>query len=129
MQFLRILGVWLIALSLVSLLFGGGKGFLFVFLIYGMFMTLPALAVLATASLIEGVLIRRSHPVAALALGPVIGLVVPALLFLIAPNKSNAMSAMGPMAFVTLGTGLLWALSYLWCSRGSRLQQTEEQFD
>ena len=72
MQVLRILGVWLVALSLTSIVFGGVKGFLFIFLIYGMFMTLPAFAVLAIALTIEGVLVRRNYPFMAMALRPVI---------------------------------------------------------
>lgn len=127
MQVLRILGVWLVALSLASLLFGGTKGFLFVFLIYGMFMTLPAFAILAITLSIENVLIRRDHPVMAVALGPIMGLVVPVVLFIIAPNKSNAFSAATMLVWITVGTGLLWALSYLWVSRRFRFQSAENE--
>lgn len=129
MQVLRILGVWLVALSLTSMVFGGAKGFLLVFLIYGMFMTLPALAVLTITLTIEGVLVRRNHSLMAMALGPVIGLVVPIVLFIIAPNKNNALSAASMLVWITLGTGLLWALSYLWVSRRSRFRQAEEKSD
>jgi hypothetical protein len=129
MQVLRILGVWLVALSLTSIVFGGVKGFLFIFLIYGMFMTLPAFAVLAIALTIEGVLVRRNYPFMAMALGPVIGLVVPIVLFIIAPNKNNALSAASMLVWITVGTGLLWALSYLWVSRRSRFRQAEEKSD
>lgn len=113
MQILRVIGVWLVALSLTSLLVGGAKGFLVIFLIYGMFMTLPALGFLALTLAIERVLIRRDRPVMAVALGPVMGLIVPAALFVIAPNKGNALSAVSMLALITVGTGLLWALTYL----------------
>lgn len=129
MQLFRIIGVWLVALSLTSLLFGGVKGFLFVFLIYGMLMTLPAIAVLAITLAIENALIRRGHPAMAIVLGPVIGLIVPILLFIIAPNKSNALSAASMLVWITVGTGLLWAVSYLWVSRRSQLQLAEEKSD
>ncbi|GBH29103.1 hypothetical protein [Sphingobium xenophagum] len=129
MQFFRILGVWLVSLSLTSLLFGGLEGFIFVFLVYGMFMTLPALAVLAITLMIEGILIRRGHPVITVALGPVIGLVVPVALFIIAPNKNNALSASKQLIWITVGTGLVWALSYLWVSRHSLFQSKEAASD
>ncbi|WP_157225195.1 hypothetical protein [Sphingobium yanoikuyae] len=119
----------MVALSLTSIVFGGAKGFLFVFLIYGMFMTLPAFAVLAITLTIEGVLVRRNHPLMAMALGPVIGLVIPIVLFVIAPNKNNALSAASMLVWITLGTGLLWTLSYLWVSRRSRFRQAEEKSD
>ena len=121
MQILRITGVWLVALTIASFFYGGGgKDFLAVFLTYGFFMTLPALVILAVLARIEDMLVRRGHPVAALSSGPILGLVVPALLYLVASNKSNASAALTLIVPITLGTGLLWAASGLLFPRGSR---------
>jgi|GEM_PF-2630503 len=126
MPILRIVLVWLISLSFVSLLFGRIEGFLFVFLLYGLFATVPALVALAIASAIEGALVRRGRSIAALAVGPAGGFVIPALLVIVAPSKRNAMAAVDQINFIALSTGMVWALSYLWLSRASRSRPAKE---
>ena len=120
MQILRIAIIWMLALCTMSLLVGRLDGFLFAFLLYGMFHTLPALLILALAAYIETVLVQRNRIIAALALGPAFGLLVPAGLYLIAPNKHNAASAMTGLLMITLLTGLLWAASFLLLWRRAR---------
>lgn len=108
---LRILGVWGVALTVASLIGGGGDGFMLVFALLGFFMTIPALVLLGLASAIEGAVLRASGPFAAAWVGIGIGLLVPVGLYAIAPNPENAKQALAFLAPLSLGTGVLWSLS------------------
>ena len=129
MVILRIAAVWLIALSLASLVFGGGEEFLYAFLLFGLLLTIPAVVILAMTSAVEGVFVRQGHRAVAVALGPAVGLIVSALLFLRAANMDKVVSDLWPVALIAFGTGLLWAASYLLFSRSSRLLPSEGQSD
>ena len=111
MRFLRILIVWIVTLALFSLLAGSGSGFMFIFFMYGFVMTIPALIALTVTSLVEDRVAKMESTAALLAVGPVMGLVVPVVLFAIAPNKGNAAAAMPLLFLLTLGAGLLWMAS------------------
>jgi len=107
---IRIFGVWLTALGIASLI-GEAQAFLFVFVLMGFFLTLPALVILLAARAIESQMHKAAGPFAASWVGVVLGLIVPAGLYAIAPNPENAMQALTFLAPLSLGTGILWLLS------------------
>lgn len=119
MQIFRIIGVWLFALIIASIILGGIRGFYTIFVTYGFFMTLPAIAILSIFAIIEAIFIHLGYSTASRAVGPILGLAVPVLLYLFAPNKSNAISALTHLVPITFGAGILWTASYSWFPRRS----------
>lgn len=120
MRILRIISVWLVALCIASFSFGSGKYFSVIFLTFGVFMTLPALAILTLLSTIESIGTRLGHPIASLAAGPIFGLVVPAFIYLVPPNRDNAAEGLVLIGPITLVTGFVWAASYFFFPHASR---------
>lgn len=111
MSFLRFVVVWLAALTIASAIAGKDGGFVVIFTTYGFLMTLPAIIAFAAAAVIEKLLEKKIGKFSALS-GVLVGATVPLTLYLIAPNKQNALSGMVFIAPISVGAGLLWSVSY-----------------
>lgn len=110
---MRIIGVWLAALTAVSLAMGRLQAFWFIFAIYGIALTLPALFILCAVSEAERRLLRAGRPLLALSVGLAFGLLLPPILYWMAASKENVADTMPFYIALCVGTGLLWSLTAL----------------
>lgn len=108
---LRIIAVWATALCLMGLLMGGPQGFTLIVALFGAILTLPALLLLALVSEVERRLLGAGKRIAGTLTGVAAGLLLPAILYAVAPNPENAAAGMELLLPLCGGTGLLWSLS------------------
>ena len=125
MQVVRIIGVWLITLLCWSWYGGRGSsdGFRVMFMVFGLFMTIPVLIALAIACLIETALVLHESRALAISVGPVMGLIVP--LLLTAADRNKTIGDAVQLFPITLGAGVLWAVTFPLLRR-NRLRQIDD---
>lgn len=101
-EVIRIVGFWPVCLTFISFYENRWKFSGDVFVILGLFWTLPVLLLLGLAYGLESIVIKFKQPLLALPLGPIFG-IIPSLLL-----PSAAQSGFGGIWF---GIGLFWTLT------------------
>lgn len=113
--------VWSAALLIIAM---AATGFMAIPIPYVIFaaaiLTVPALLFLSAAESVERRLLAANRVLAARFVGIAFGFLVPLGLYLIAPNKANAMAGLVFIGPVCLGTGLIWSLTSPGAARAAR---------
>ena len=107
---LRIAIVWAICLLAKSLI-GGGKDFLIVLVTGLALLSIPVVTILSSALFLEN-LFKFLGSSRAFVSGVFIAAGVPAILYVLAPNKSNMMADFSGLLKDCLMLGFVWTASY-----------------
>lgn len=115
---LRIIMVWTISICIVCYFLADNRrdGFILMLIVFGIILTIPALILLGIAFVADSILLDKGQVAAAFAVGPLIGLAVPLIMFAVVANDIDPVSKVVFYFKISMLTGILWSgsLSVQW---------------